>query len=314
MLEKSTPLRLFVVLLAVLFCVEGATMFALDRLLPHDFPLWATALIDATILTTIASVFVWWMFVQPLRVALAGELKQAKVVMDTAVEGILSFTRRGDITSINRAAERMFGYPAQDILGASIKQLLPEMIVDESDVPHGFGAALDDVLASGRAREFVGRRRDGSVFAVELNLVETQLAGVRRVTGIMRDIAERKEAEAHIAHLAYYDNLTDLPSRALFYDRLKQSITNARRDQHELSLLYIDLDRFKAVNDTLGHDAGDELLKMVAARLQGCVRESDTVARLGGDEFVVILPEIDCQESAKAVADKIIDSISSKSC
>jgi len=150
------------------------------------------------------------------------------------------------------------------------------------------------------------------LFPVELNLVETRLAGVRRITGILRDIAERKQADAHIAHLAYYDNLTDLPGRALFYDRLKQSITHARRDQHELALLYIDLDRFKAVNDTLGHDAGDELLKMVAARLKACVRESDTAARLGGDEFVVILPKVDGCDNVIAVADKIVDAISSK--
>ena len=110
-------------------------------------------------------------------------------------------------------------------------------------------------------------------------------------------------------HLAHYDVLTDLPNRALFSDRLHQGIAQARRDKTRLALMFLDLDKFKPINDTLGHAVGDLLLKEVAIRLQNCVRESDTVSRVGGDEFVVLLPTIDAEQDAMLVADKILHSI-----
>ena len=124
--------------------------------------------------------------------------------------------------------------------------------------------------------------------------------------GVGEDITERRQYEDRIEHMAQYDHLTGLPNRALFYDRLRQAVQFARREQHELALLYFDLDKFKPVNDDYGHAAGDQLLKQVAWRIKTLLRESDTVARLGGDEFAALLPRVKCRADAEEVSQKII--------
>lgn len=135
------------------------------------------------------------------------------------------------------------------------------------------------------------RREDGSIYAL---------------CGISTDITERKEIEEHMRHMAQYDGLTHLPNRALFNDRLQQALVAAQRNQGRLALMFIDLDKFKPVNDTYGHAVGDLLLKEVALRMQDCLRESDTAARVGGDEFVVLLPTIETEQDAGLVGGKIL--------
>lgn len=128
-------------------------------------------------------------------------------------------------------------------------------------------------------------------------------------TGTGRDITERIEAAERLRHMAHYDTLTDLPNRALFSDRMQQALATASRDKKRMALMFIDLDRFKHINDSLGHNVGDLLLKEAARRMLVCVRESDTVARIGGDEFIVLLHEIDKKEDALMVAEKIRQSL-----
>lgn len=128
--------------------------------------------------------------------------------------------------------------------------------------------------------------------------------------GSCMDITERRAAEELAQHRAHYDPLTELPNRTLFSDRLQQALAIAKRDKAQLALMFVDLDRFKLINDELGHHVGDLLLKEVAKRMQGCVRESDTVARIGGDEFVVLLPVIETEHDARVVAEKIREAIS----
>lgn len=138
------------------------------------------------------------------------------------------------------------------------------------------------------------RREDGSIYAL---------------CGISTDITERKDIEEHMQHMAQYDALTHLPNRALFNDRLQQAIAAAQRNKAHLALMFIDLDKFKPVNDTYGHGVGDLLLKDVALRIQDCLRESDTAARIGGDEFVILLPTIVTQQDASKVGEKILHAL-----
>ncbi|MBF0320598.1 MAG: sensor domain-containing diguanylate cyclase [Nitrospirae bacterium] len=122
-------------------------------------------------------------------------------------------------------------------------------------------------------------------------------------------ISERKEAEEQLQHIAHFDLLTDLPNRFLFFDRINQAIEQAKRYNHKVALLFLDLNRFKSVNDTLGHHAGDALLKETAKRLSSCVRHADTVARMGGDEFNIILSRVNERQDVQSVAGKIIDAL-----
>ncbi|HYR05258.1 MAG TPA: diguanylate cyclase [Gallionella sp.] len=134
------------------------------------------------------------------------------------------------------------------------------------------------------------RHEDGSIYAL---------------CGISTDISERKDIEEHMRHMAQYDGLTHLPNRALFSDRLQQALAAAKRDRKHLALMFLDLDRFKPINDTHGHAVGDLLLKEAAQRIQDCLRASDTAARIGGDEFVVLLPVIEAEQDASMVGEKI---------
>lgn len=128
--------------------------------------------------------------------------------------------------------------------------------------------------------------------------------------GFARDVTERKRAQEMVQYQAYHDLLTHLPNRALFHDRLELAVTQAQRNKRRLAIMFLDLDRFKVVNDTLGHTVGDRLLKQVAERLRNCVRGGDTLARFGGDEFCFLLPDIGFQEDAAGVAQKVLDHLS----
>ncbi|MBF0176110.1 MAG: EAL domain-containing protein [Magnetococcales bacterium] len=149
-------------------------------------------------------------------------------------------------------------------------------------------------------------RRGAGVLSVEITMARCEIDQELVLISLVRDISQRKEAEERILHQANYDALTGLPNRALFLDRLQHELTRAKRSRSRVALMFIDLDRFKWVNDTLGHAAGDQLLREASARLLSCHRESDTVARLGGDEFTVILPDMARGPHAERVAAQIL--------
>jgi len=310
--EQFSPVRIFITLLVIIFVTEAALMVLLPILIPYHIDPLVEAIIDAAALTTVASVFLWRLFVQPQRFALLSKTAQAAAIMNAAAEGIITIDERGVIQSFNRAAENMFGYTVKEAIGTNVSMLMPEPRAREHDTYLANYLRTGQAKVIGKVREMTALRKDGTAFPIELNVTELKLGGERSFTGMIHDITERKLAEAHLRHIAGHDTLTGLPNRMLFYDRLRQAMAMARRERHELALLYLDLDRFKAVNDTWGHDAGDELLKAVAARIRRLVRESDTVARIGGDEFTVLLPKITSREDTAKSTQKIIEALSAR--
>ena len=231
-------------------------------------------------------------------------------VIDNIVDGIITITADGSIESFNASARALFGYADDEVLGRNVKMLMPEPYHSEHDgyLHHYMTTGEKKVIDTGR--EATGLRTDGSTFPMDLAISEVMIDSVRRFVGITRDISERKQAEEKIRDMAHFDHLTRLPNRALFHDRLTQSLTLAHRNGSQLALMFIDLDGFKEINDSLGHEAGDLLLQTVAARLLGSVREVDTVARLGGDEFAVILPALQAAGNAAEKAALIIANVS----
>jgi len=155
-----------------------------------------------------------------------------------------------------------------------------------------------------------GLRKDGGTFPLHLAVSRVELEDATFFVGLVQDISERKAAEEKIKKMAHYDHLTSLPNRALFNDRLLHEVAVARRNTLQMALMFIDLDGFKGVNDSLGHQAGDQLLQEVAQRLRSSLREADTVARLGGDEFAVILSGLEGQGDVANKAKEIIKSLS----
>ena len=230
-------------------------------------------------------------------------------VLDTVVDAILTIDPKGTVQTLNPATLRMFGYEKSEIIGHNVKMLMPPQYSDHHDqyLSHYMTTGESGVI--GKTRELEGQRKDGSRFPLELAVTEMRQGNHRLFTGIVRDITERKKAREKIEHLAHHDPLTGLPNRNLFNDRMEHAIYRAQRSGTTLALMFVDLDKFKPVNDELGHEAGDAVLKAVAERMAGCVRTSDTVARVGGDEFVAILENLDDAQSAAGVARKIIDAL-----
>jgi diguanylate cyclase (GGDEF)-like protein/PAS domain S-box-containing protein len=218
----------------------------------------------------------------------AAEEAQSRLVaiVEASDDAIMSETLDGIVTSWNRGAEQLYGYTAEEVIGERIDILEPEDRVGE------IGTLIEGIGRGAPLRRVETRRRakDGREIDVSLTIsaIYDEAGKVIGSSAIARDITERKRAEATLEHQALHDSLTGLPNRTLLRDRLEQAIRHGRRDRSVFAFLLLDLDRFKEVNDTLGHQVGDQLLQEVASRIEGALRESDTVARLGGDEFAVI--------------------------
>jgi diguanylate cyclase (GGDEF)-like protein/PAS domain S-box-containing protein len=229
-------------------------------------------------------------------VALGESEAHLRAVLDNVAEGILTVDEGGLIQTCNPAGEQVFGHPASDVVGRHLGELVPML---HGGTAGSFGQLLAQSKLGFGPHETTGRRRDEGVFPIEVAIAEMRQDALRFVVSV-RDITERKQAQAALEHQAVHDALTGLPNRLLLHDRLSQAILSARRDQTPLALLVIDLDRFKEVNDTLGHHYGDLLLRELGVRLRGILREADTAARLGGDEFAVLLPRANAEEAEKA--------------
>src|SRR5579875_128018 len=231
-------------------------------------------------------------------------------VIEATSDAYLGIDHDGILTEWNRAASQMFGWTEAEAVG----QDLAALIVPEEDRPvfrlrFGRVARGEDGQFLQRPFEMTALCRSGRRFPVEVSVVQVKVRDHLYFRAFVRDIAERKEAEARLAHQALTDSLTGLPNRTLLRDRLARAVARMGRHGGLVAVMFLDLDRFKLVNDGLGHDAGDELLVEVSRRVRVAVRDTDTVARYGGDEFVVVMEEVAAVEDVLAVADRILDSV-----
>jgi len=229
---------------------------------------------------------------------------------DHASVGIMHSSLDRRVLMINHKFCEMVGYSAEELQQGSVRRIHhPE---DTDADQH-----LEKRLVAGEIDSFSFEKRyvrkDGSIFWAHrtVSLARDEAGRPKYFIRVIEDISARKEAEEELRHLAHYDMLTNLPNRALFRDRLIQALAQARRGEALLAVMFLDLDRFKLVNDSLGHAIGDLLLKQVAHRLTACVRASDTVGRLSGDEFGIILAGLHSAEDAHLVAQKIVQIFSS---
>ncbi|MGI2328281.1 EAL domain-containing protein [Planococcus sp. YIM B11945] len=219
-------------------------------------------------------------------------------VIESATDAIIVADKEGAILQWNQGAQNIFGYSSDEVLGMDVDLIVPDRYKEahRKGINHYYSEKPSNVL--GKTVELSGRRKDGSEFPLEMSLGSWETEKGAFFSSIIRDITERKNSEEKISSLVYLDPLTGLPNRRLFTDRLASALDQAKAAGQIFAILNIDLDHFKMINDTFGHHIGDQLLKEVASRLEGCAAKSDTVSRFGGDEFVLLLPNTDYGKAA----------------
>ncbi len=245
-----------------------------------------------------------------------------RYIVNSSPDIVFMLDNKGHFCFVNSKIESLLGYRPDDLNGEHFS-----IILDEQDVVRGTYALRDPSISADNPRTLEvslktrGSRKANRYFEVTAFPIdhETWPATAEpqdpkcttkaRFYGTARDVTERKEAEAFINFQAYHDLLTRLPNRALFKDRLNLAITQARRNDQKLAVMFLDLDRFKIINDTLGHAMGDRLLQAVTQRLENCLRKGDTLSRFGGDEFTLLLPAIASHDDARQIARKLIQAL-----
>ena len=231
-------------------------------------------------------------------------LRLSATVLEHIADGVMVLDVEGRIIAVNPAFTAITGYAEHEAVG------LQSTLTRGTSNDQGFYAALwRDLDANGFWQgEIWDTRKSGEAYLewLTVSAVRGDADAVSHYVCVFSDITQSKKAQAQLDHLAHHDSLTALPNRLLYQDRLQHALVRAARSGGQLAVLFIDLDRFKNVNDTLGHHVGDELLKQAATQLAGCLREGDTLARLGGDEFIVLLEDIDGATGAAIVAAKLV--------
>ncbi len=233
----------------------------------------------------------------------------ANVINETSIDSMIVIGLDGIILKVNPAFSRMFQYDDDEMIGSNVLSLLAGdkdklYVQNKLEATH----LMDDSSNASRLDEITAIRRDGTEFPAEIQMGMRYVKDKCFIACTIRDITQKKKDEEIILHMAYHDGLTGLPNRRLFYDKADDEIAESKRNHRQLAMLYLDLDRFKYVNDSLGHQIGDSLLQDVARRLEGALREEGFLARVGGDEFNILLPATG-RESAIDMAERILEEL-----
>jgi diguanylate cyclase (GGDEF)-like protein/PAS domain S-box-containing protein len=238
--------------------------------------------------------------------------ERAEVTLNSIGDAVVSVDVHALVTFLNPVAQFLTGWSAEEALGRPVDEILR---ITDSSRQHRIVSPITEVIHTGRAGKLAPGcklvRCDGTEFSIEDSVapIHDRAGGVTGAVMVFHDVTQAQAISQKMLHLAQHDYLTDLPNRLLLNDRLSQAIIAARRGQQKLAVIFVDLDRFKHVNDSLGHPVGDALLLSIAARLVACVRRSDTVSRQGGDEFVVLLASIAHDKDAGFSAQKLVGAI-----
>jgi len=225
-------------------------------------------------------------------------------LLEAARDGMVIVNDQQEILMVNKQFEEMFGYDLSEVIGRNLEIIVPPRFSHHQNYDREYFLSLGETLM-GQDGEFYALRKDGSEFPMELNLSPLETLDGFIIFAAIRDVSERKRYEAQLNYLSNHDKVTELPNRILLGDRLSQALLNADRHRRLVAVLFLDLDNFKLINDSLSHDRGDRLLKIIAERLTTSVRAGDTVARQESDNFVIVLPDLVESEDAFLVAQKI---------
>ena len=230
-----------------------------------------------------------------------------RTILENIEDGYYELDLKGNFTFFNESCRKILGYSREELISMSDRQYVDK---DTSEKIERLGLKVYHTGEPEKGSDLEVICKDGFKrhVGVSISLIKDVAGKPVGFRGIVRDIDDRKKAEATILYMAYHDALTGLPNRLLFNDRLNVAMATAQRNNKKFGVMMLDLDKFKQINDSLGHDVGDLLLQSVGNRLRGRLRKSDTVARMGGDEFMLLLPEINQKEDAELTAGKIIDS------
>lgn len=236
--------------------------------------------------------------------------EQNQRIMEVTPEAMVISDSGGKIVMVNAQAEKLFGYSRDELIGQSIDMLLPERFRAGHGVHRGAYMTQHTTGQMGKGRELFGRKKDGTEFSAEISLGPMKTESGLLVISAVRDVSERKHFETQILHQATHDSLTGLPNRVLFHDVLTHAMAHTLRIEKLLVVMFLDLDGFKNINDTLGHSYGDMLLKEIALRLKALLRKDDIVARQGGDEFTILLQDLSDVQDITQIAEKILAAVS----
>jgi diguanylate cyclase (GGDEF)-like protein/PAS domain S-box-containing protein len=245
--------------------------------------------------------------------ALFEERERAQVTLNSIGDAVLSCDVASRVTYLNKVAERLTGISSEQASGRPIEEVFHILdATTRAPIPNPMGIAIREDRTVLLAPNSLLLREDGVEAAIEDSAapIHDRHGKVTGAVMVFHDVSTTRALSLNLAHQAQHDSLTDLPNRLLLDDRLTHAMVTARRHGTKLAVLYLDLDRFKNVNDSIGHDIGDRLLQIVAHRLLSCVRGSDTVSRLGGDEFVILLSEVAAGQDAAVSADKVLRAVS----